>query len=103
MRGRVRGISPRGPVLESQVARLDKALELANTPVRVTLRSDEQTDVVVYKIARLGRFAEHLLELRPGTYTAVGSRIGYRDVRESFTIEPGAQALSVTIACTEPI
>jgi len=100
---RARGVTPRGPVLATQIAQVENARQLANTPVPVTLLSDQQTDVVVYKIARLGRFEEHLLELRPGTYTAVGSRIGYRDVRESFTIEPGAQPIAITIACTEPI
>ena len=54
-------------------------------------------------MARLGRFQQRELQLRPGTYTAVGNRVGYRDVREQFTIEPGETSLTVTIACTEAI
>ena len=31
------------------------------------------------------------VELRPGTYTAIGSRDGYRDVRQTFTVRPGRE------------
>ena len=98
-----RSISPRGPVLNSQIERLEVLLQQANTPVAVTLRSDQQTEVTVYKVARLGLFSQHQLELRPGTYTAVGSRLGYRDVRVEFTVKPGSSTPAVTIACTETI
>src|SRR5690606_6435828 len=74
-------ISPRGPVLASQINKLDTALRQANTSVTVTLRSDEKTEVIVYKVARLGNFTERELTLRPGSYTALGTRAGYRDVR----------------------
>jgi tetratricopeptide (TPR) repeat protein len=96
-------ITPRGPVLAAQIDRLRTLLQQANTEVTVTLRSDEQTEVTVYKVARLGRFQEKLLTLRPGTYTAVGTRIGYRDVRRNFTVSHDAPQAPVLIACTEPI
>ena len=98
-----RSISPRGPVLTGQIEQLEKLLKAASTPIAVTVRSDLQTDVVVYKVAKLGKFAERELELRPGTYTAVGSRIGYRDVRVDFVVKHGSKPLPVTIACTETI
>lgn len=98
-----RQIQPRGPVLEQQLSRLERSLQQANTPISVTLRSDKETDVIVYKVARLGRFEQKELSLRPGTYTAVGTRNGYRDVRRSFTINHDSAPPLVTIACTEPI
>jgi tetratricopeptide (TPR) repeat protein len=98
-----RTISPRGPVLARQIEQLEQLLQQANTPIAVTVRSDLQTDVVVYKVAKLGKFDEHQLDLRPGTYTAVGSRIGYRDVRVDFVVKHGSKPLPVTIACTETI
>jgi tetratricopeptide (TPR) repeat protein len=98
-----RKISPRGPVLAGQIARLEELLARANTPVPVTLLSDMQTEVIVYKVARLGRFEQHQLQLRPGTYTAVGRRIGYRDVRREFTVSHDGEVPPVTIRCTEPI
>jgi hypothetical protein len=54
-------------------------------------------------VKRLGRFGQRELTLRPGSYTAVGTRNGYRDVRLSFTINHNSAPAPVTIACTEPI
>jgi tetratricopeptide (TPR) repeat protein len=96
-------VTPRGPVLEQQITRLETLLGKANTTVAVTLHSDQQTEVTLYKVAKLGRFAEHELALRPGTYTALGTRIGYRDVRQSFTITAEHTPAPVTIICTDPI
>ncbi len=98
-----RQISPRGPVLAGQIEQLQSLLDQANTPVNITLRSDEQTEVIVYKVARLGRFQQRELTLRPGTYTAVGTRNGYRDVRHSFTVSHDRAPPPLTIACVEPI
>ena len=96
-------ITPRGPVLAQQLETLQRLLQAANTPVAVTLRSDAQTEVVVYKVARLGQFDQRVLDLRPGKYTAVGSRLGYRDVRVEFSVEAGGSPPPVTIICTESI
>jgi tetratricopeptide (TPR) repeat protein len=98
-----RNISPRGPVLEQQISRLDTLLAQANTLVPVTFRSDEQTEVIIYKVARLGRFQQRELTLRPGTYKVRGSRNGYRDVLESITISHQGAPTAITIACREPI
>ena len=98
-----RTITPRGPVLSRQIEQLDTLLKQANTPITVALRSDQQTEVTVYKVAKLGKFDQRELSLRPGTYTAVGSRIGYRDVRLDFTVKHGSAPPVVTIACTEAI
>ena len=96
-------IRPRGPVLTRQIDRLETLLQRANATVNITLRSDEETDVIVYKVARLGRFTQRELTLRPGTYTATGTRNGYRDVRQSFTIAHDSAPTNVTIICTDPI
>ena len=98
-----RSISPRGPILARQIEQLEQLLKQASTPIAVTMRSDMQTDVVVYKVAKLGKFDQRELDLRPGTYTAVGSRLGYRDVRVDFVVKYGSKPLPVTIACTETI
>jgi len=98
-----RQITPGGAVLSQQIRQLDTLLGQANSPVAVTLRSDHETEVLVYKVAKLGRFTERELSLRPGTYTALGTRDGYRDVRRSFTIAHDTAPAPVTIICTEPI
>jgi hypothetical protein len=58
---------------------------------------------VIYHVGQLGRFSDRVLELRPGTYTAVGSRPGYRDVRRVFTLRAGQDADTVDIRCKEPV
>ena len=98
-----RKVDPAGPVLTQQVGQLETLLQQANTPVQVTLVSDGETEVIVYKIARLGRFQQRELTLRPGTYTARGSRNGYRDVLEKFTITHEGLSTPITIACRESI
>ena len=98
-----RAVAEPGPKLGEQIERLGQLIELATTPIPVTLRSDNETEVTVYRVGPLGRFASHELELKPGRYTAVGQRRGYRDVRETFTVLPGAENGPVTVVCAEPI
>jgi tetratricopeptide (TPR) repeat protein len=87
----------------TQVARLDELIRLASTPLTIELTSDELTDVTVYRVGPLGAFANKVVQVRPGTYTAVGSRNGYRDVRATFTVLPGQALAPIHIVCTEPI
>jgi len=98
------GEAPAGePRLAAKIGQLRRQVTLASTPVPVDLHSDGETSVVVYHVGRLGQFRDQRLELRPGTYTAVGSRPGYRDARIVFTVLPGSAAQSVEIHCREPI
>ncbi|MFN2286787.1 MAG: hypothetical protein ABR578_00495, partial [Chromatocurvus sp.] len=96
-------VQARGPVLQEQIRNLQKQLALSNTPVRVVLLSDNSTDVTLYKVSQLGRFEREELMLRPGEYTAVGTRRGYRDVRRTFRVSHDGRPPTVTIVCTERI
>jgi tetratricopeptide (TPR) repeat protein len=91
------------PRLRSQRAQLADLVRQASTAVPVILESDNQTDVVVYQVGTLGRFVRHTLELRPGTYTVVGSRPGYRDVRVSLRVEAGKEPQPLIVRCEEEI
>ena len=95
-------IAPRGPVLETQIAELQKLLLWAKTPVAVTFTSDNQTDVTLLRVKRLGSFATSELTLRPGRYTALGVRNGFRDVRINFDIKPDSRT-DVDVRCLEAI
>ena len=100
----VTATAPAGePRLAEKIRRLQTAVTDARKPLPVTLRSDGETEVVIYHVGRLGRFLNHDLELRPGTYTALGSRAGYRDVRAVFTVRPGQVPPPVDIRCEEPV
>ncbi len=96
-------IGDAGPRLTRQLDQLQTIMSWASKPIPVTLRSDNVTEIIVYKVARLGRFEQQELQLKPGTYTAVGSRAGFRDVRQSIEVSHEAPPPVVTIACTEPI
>ncbi len=96
-------VEPRDPALEANLEKLDQLVTAAQTPVRVTITSDNQTDVMVYKVSRLGRFETHDLHLLPRHYTIVGARDGYRDVRLRLTVNPGATPPAVRVVCEEEI
>jgi hypothetical protein len=92
-------ISPQGSKLTARINELEGLVAIAQTPVTVTIESDNLTQVAVYKVGKLGRFSLHELKLRPGTYTVVGARDGYKDVRQKIVVKPGQQPLRVTIKC----
>jgi tetratricopeptide (TPR) repeat protein len=91
------------PVLRRQAAALAAAVQGAETPVRVALASDNQTEVLVYRVGKLGAFESRELELLPGRYTIVGRRPGFRDVRREVVVAAGSNDNRVEIRCTEPI
>lgn len=92
-----------GPVLSEQLARLGALLSQADTPVRVSLKSDSLTRVVLYKVGDLGYFISKDLLLRPGNYVAVGQRDGYRDARVEFFVAPDQPPQSVVVQTREKI
>ncbi|MEO8465401.1 MAG: hypothetical protein ABI640_08660 [Gammaproteobacteria bacterium] len=96
-------IDDRGPRIEGQIKDLNVLVALATQPIRIRLESDLLTDVTLYRVGALGAFSRKDVELRPGTYTAIGSRDGYRDVRRTFTIVPGREPASISVVCKEPI
>lgn len=88
-------LEPRGPKLGSQIARVEDLLATYGTPVAVTFRSDNRTEVTLSTVGRLGTFAEKQLSLRPGAYTVIGSRDGCRDTRESILVRPEMQPIEI--------
>ncbi|HXV77158.1 MAG TPA: tetratricopeptide repeat protein, partial [Candidatus Polarisedimenticolaceae bacterium] len=96
-------VTPAGPRHRQRVERLRELIERAATPVRVRLRSDNLTEVVVYHVGPRGSFDERELELRPGRYTVVGSRRGYRDVRHELIVPAGREPDPLWVRCEEPI
>ena len=92
-----------GSRLSDQRDELSRLLKRAATPLKVRIVSDNATEVSIYKVGRLGSFGERELELRPGTYVAVGSRPGYRDVRIEFRVAPEIEMTPVVVRSEEPI
>ena len=86
-----------------RAAVLEETLVLANRPVPITLQSDNETDVTLLRVGRLGRFQRHEILLKPGRYTLVGSRPGYRDIRKILDVTLGMETGRLTIRCEETI
>jgi tetratricopeptide (TPR) repeat protein len=92
-----------GPRLADRRDELSRLLKRAATPLTVRLVSDNATSVSVYKVGKLGSFTTRELNLRPGSYVAVGSRPGYRDVRVEFQVGPELENAPVVVRCEEVI
>ena len=92
-----------GPRLADQRDQLSRLLKRAATPLTVQLVSDNVTDVSIYKVGKLGNFEMRQLDLRPGTYVAVGSRPGFRDVRLEFRVAPEVDLQPIIVRCEEAI
>ena len=97
-----RAVAKPGPKLQEQIAQAGKIVTQAVIPVTVTLRSDGATEVTIYHVGRLGQFAEKTVRLRPGRYTVVGIRPGFRDVRRQILVRAQGNE-PLVIRCTETI
>ncbi|MGH8262383.1 MAG: hypothetical protein ACRET4_02810 [Steroidobacteraceae bacterium] len=92
-----------GPVLRGQASKVESLLATAATPVRVAIESDSATEVVIYHVGVLGTFARREVELVPGTYTVLGTRAGFRDVRREFKVRPGEAPAALVVRCEDRI
>jgi eukaryotic-like serine/threonine-protein kinase len=92
-----------GPVLRAQIVRLTTLLPALDKPVRLSLVSDNLTQVTISSVGSFGSFARRDIELKPGRYTVIGTRDGYREVRRDITVSPGEQYLTVNVSCSEAI
>jgi hypothetical protein len=89
--------------LAASAGRLEQLTAASQSPIRLRLESDGQTQVVIYRVGQYGSFATRDVELLPGRYTVVGTRTGFRDVRHELVLPPGAPSASVVVRCEEPI
>ncbi len=92
-----------GSRLNGQTAQLNKLLNQLTQPIVVKFESNNQTDVTLYKFGKLGSFSAKSMDLKPGKYTLIGSRKGYRDVRREFTVMPGELDTTIVVQCVEKI
>jgi tetratricopeptide (TPR) repeat protein len=99
----IRSAPQPGVRLRAEADRLAALVQAAKTPVPVRIESDGLTEVSVLRVGRLGRLSTRELNLRPGRYTAVGARDGYRDERIEFTVAPGSTPVQLTIQCKEKV
>jgi hypothetical protein len=99
----LQALNDSGPIYRQKREALTQTLEIAATPIEVTLSSDGLTDVTIARVRRLGSFDQQVISLRPGDYTAVGIRNGYRDVRIDFSVKPDGDMPVVDVRCLEAL
>ena len=100
---RARALPSQGPVIRSQVSRLELLLPTFNQPVMLALESDNATEVAIQRVGFFGAFDRREVPLKPGKYTVTGKRSGFRDVRREITVAPGQAEQTIVIRCLEPI
>ena len=100
---RARALPNQGPVIRSQVSRLELLLPTFNQPVMLSLESDNATEVAIQRVGYFGAFERREVTLKPGKYTVTGKRSGFRDVRREITVAPGQSEQIIVIRCLEPI
>ena len=91
------------PATANQIGSLSRLISLARIPIKVIISSDGDTEIFVYQVKRLGKVRSEELELYPGTYTIVGKRRGYRDVRQTLKLLANAPIKPINISCKEKI
>jgi tetratricopeptide (TPR) repeat protein len=92
-----------GPVLSTRIAQLSALMPGLDKPVHLSLVSDSVTQVAIPSIGSFGSFSRRDIELKPGHYTVIGTRDGYRDVRRDITVTPGQQDQTINVSCSQPI
>lgn len=92
-----------GERLSAQLEQMETLLQAMQVPMEVRLVSDNATQVTIYRVGDLGTFTETSVLLTPGRYVAVGTRPGYRDVREEFLVGFGSEPDLLTIRCNEQV
>ncbi|MFT5495682.1 MAG: tetratricopeptide (TPR) repeat protein [Kiritimatiellia bacterium] len=90
-----------GPKLKQAYETLNTLVTQANTKVEVTIVSDGSTEVTVYKVGKLGPLTQQELQILPGTYTVLGQRDGFKDVRHTLKLTPGMTEARLAVICTE--
>ena len=89
--------------LQKQIDDLSKLISFARTPINVEIKSDNRTNVTVYRVRQFGKISSTVLALHPGAYTIVGTRQGYRDVQYNLRLMAGMTPEPIYISCSEEI
>jgi len=102
-----KAISKQGPILKSQIMQLQNLLSLADLPIKISLNSNQLTEVSLQKagskIIQLGQFSQKNLALKPGKYVVKGKRLGYQDVRTDIELYPSAEQTTFIVSCEQKV
>lgn len=89
--------------LSKEIDAFESLIVKQNTPVPLTITSDDDTYIKVLGVGMVGEVDEKTISLKPGKYQLEGSRDGYRSVIVDIDISPQTSNQSVYIVCSERI
>ena len=91
------------PSLTNQVRELADMLEKLNKEISVTVTSDNQTNVLVRGVGKVGIISEKVIHLKPGAYVFEGLRKGYKAKLIKVEIPFGKSNFHIEVICDETI
>ncbi len=97
------GIGPVWPRVPAATGGIPAGSDAGDPPIRLTVRSDRNTLVLIRGVRALGRFERITVALPPGSYVFQGHREGYATVRVAVAVAPGTNPAEVTVLCDRPI
>lgn len=89
------------PALRAKSERLSGIIDGYAIKVALLVRSDNQTEVLVRGVGRVGQMEEKIIELKPGAYTFEGIRQGFKSRLVHVEVPPNATDLVVEVICNE--
>ncbi|NBB80662.1 MAG: hypothetical protein GVY36_14660 [Verrucomicrobia bacterium] len=100
---KARRLNPRNDEVATLLAATRERLKLMNQPVSVTLVSDGETQIEVWKVGVFKEVTSKELKLKPGSYTVVGKRPYYFDVKLDLTVPAGGEPMRFPVKCDQPL
>lgn len=98
-----RSVQQHSPSLTGKTRQLESIITMVNTPVAVTVNSDNQTYISVRGVGNVGVVDSKVIQLKPGQYTFEGKRTGYKSKLKEVLIPYEQTQFSLTLVCDEPI
>jgi len=95
-------LSLQSPNLQKQLLELGELLDSYDSPVEVTIQSDEKTYIIVVGVGHVGKHASKTISLTPGEYVLEGKREGYKSKRLPITVSSNTP-ITVALVCDEAI
>lgn len=95
-------LSLKSPALQAQIAALGDLLDSYDSPVEVTIESDNKTYIIVLGVGHVGQHLSKSINLTPGNYVLEGKREGYKNKRVPITVSANTP-LVVTLVCDQTI
>jgi len=89
--------------LSRQISELNTLIAGMNKKIPVSVKSDNQTYILVRGVGKVGTINEKTIRLKPGFYTFEGIRKGYRSKLVEVRIPAGISAFAVEVICDKHI